>query len=147
MAGTGHIEDIPDDRDHPVQLTPEDMKAAKVDASFTVFDTGDSKPAYKKSILHQHSIGTCTCNAVASAYMYELQRQKVVFTPSTYTPSCLFLYYVARYARLYDKSISASDIPTVQYYADLAKVVPPGLPPSAQLLEDSGSQARDVIKS
>ena len=136
LFGRGHVVDVPDERDYAVDTVS--LREIDTAAShFTIFDpTG---PSYQQIVFNQFSAGTCTCNAVASAYMYELQRQKVPI--GDYRPSRLFLYYVARYARIYDKDIKPTDIPTAEYYKGLMNNVP-----TVPLLDDSGSQVRDVIK-
>ena len=134
--GRGHVADVPDERDHSVNtatLRQVDTAASR----FTIFD--QAGPSYQKIVFNQFAAGTCTCNSVGAAYMYELQRQKVPI--GDYRPSRLFLYYVARYARIYDQKIKPDDIPSVEYYKGLMANVP-----TVPLTDDSGSQLRDVIK-
>ncbi|KAH7080835.1 hypothetical protein FB567DRAFT_606197 [Paraphoma chrysanthemicola] len=57
---------------------------------------------YEKHLYDQGRLESCTCNAVASAYRYLMQRRFSTerdphgYYPSVYKPSRLFLYWVAR---------------------------------------------------
>ncbi|KAH7066584.1 hypothetical protein BKA63DRAFT_571001 [Paraphoma chrysanthemicola] len=65
-------------------------------------DTLNKMMKYDKHLYDQGQLESCTCNAVASAYRYLMQRKFSTdldphrLYPSEYRPSRLFLYWVAR---------------------------------------------------
>jgi len=136
VFGKGNIPDVPDARDHTVP-TASLRKTDTTAPHFTIF--GTTSPGYQKVVFNQYAVGSCTCNAVAAAYMYELQRQRVPL--DEYRPSRLFLYYVARYARIYGKDVKDDGIPSADYYKGFMNNVP-----AVPLLKDPDSHLRDVIK-
>ena len=84
LVGFGWLPDLPDHRDYMLTLPPmEDQIPSKVDLR-----SNDS------TIFDQGNLGSCTGNATAAAYMFNLKRQK----ESLFTPSRLFIYYNGRKA-------------------------------------------------
>jgi hypothetical protein len=150
QLGRGHIEDDKDERDRTINLDalysianaigPDKTSFSLLDDEFTN-KTLNTKMKYERHIYSQGQLGSCTCNAVASAYRYLLQRQgKVNDQPIDFMPSRLFLYYVAR---IPSNTVLASGSQTAgNYYADLATT-----PPTTGALPfDYGSVIRDVIR-
>ena len=79
-----HKKDLPDHRDYMLTLPPmADEIPSKVDLR-----TNDSP------IFDQGHLGSCTGNATAGAYMFNLKRQK----EELFVPSRLFIYYNGRKA-------------------------------------------------
>lgn len=71
IIAKGHVPDVPDAQDYVVNTAS--LRAVDTTASsFTIFDAAG--PGYQKIVFNQFAAGTCTCNSVAAAYMYELQR-------------------------------------------------------------------------
>ncbi|CAM1505877.1 Fc.00g115140.m01.CDS01 [Cosmosporella sp. VM-42] len=144
MSFTAHgaVPDQDDPRDHMGNL-PMDMTMADLPPTFDVtVNTPDGLDApYKAHCFDQANIGSCVPNAVALAYMYELQRQK---QPDAYKfkPSRLFLYYVARFAAGNATSnLKVNDVIKAAYFKTLSDQ-----PPAVTEMFDDGSQPRDVIK-
>ncbi len=81
MRGYGWRPDLPDHRDHKLSLARVDLLPSKVDLSPLC------PPVYD-----QGSLGSCTANAIAAAYEFDLLRQK----KRLFTPSRLFIYYNER---------------------------------------------------
>jgi C1A family cysteine protease len=80
----GWIPDTPDHRDYMLTLPPlAEELPTKVDLR-----------EMDSPIFNQGSLGSCTGNATAGAYMYNLKKQKEAF----FTPSRLFIYYNGRKA-------------------------------------------------
>lgn len=80
------LKDTPDDRDY---------KFSALNAKPTAKTFFPAKVDYRAkmgTILDQGSLGSCTANAIASAFQYNLTKQKM---PS-YSPSRLFIYYNER---------------------------------------------------
>lgn len=78
----GWIPDLPDHRDHLLQISELPLELpSKVDLH------ANCPPVYD-----QGSLGSCTANALAGAFDFERQRQKLQFL----NPSRLFIYYNER---------------------------------------------------
>lgn len=94
----GYLPDEDDPRDHYVTIN--DLKDINTPHDFDIYkssSTATDKLPYAPHIHDQgNNIGSCVCNAFASAYACALQRQG--HDPS-FKPSRLFLYYLARLAK------------------------------------------------
>ena len=75
--------DIPDQRDHRLMIEKMAIMPEKVDLSAKV-----------SIVFDQLALGSCTANAIASAFLYEQNKQ--LSKPSTFIPSRLFIYYNER---------------------------------------------------
>ncbi|KAK0707824.1 hypothetical protein B0H67DRAFT_323091 [Lasiosphaeris hirsuta] len=125
---TGHVPDIPDPDDHSVTMDKMDMDVSVPN----VFDIFGEPLNYQEKVFNQHQVNSCVTNAVAAAYLYELQRQQVTL-PNNYAPSRLFLYYVARYLR----DQTSKDFEEIKVY------IPRG---DEAMVVDGGCMPRDAIK-
>jgi hypothetical protein len=129
--------DKPDPRDHAVDMAEMGMVTQPLPPDFSIFKAPINYKLGPNGVFNQGSISTCVPNAIAQAYLYELQRQGVEY--GDYVPSRLFLYFVVRYA-------SAAGRDSAQFYENLRSpgTFPPG--DAAAQLDDSGCAPRNVIK-
>jgi C1A family cysteine protease len=81
----GWVKDAPDSRDHPRIVAPEEL--ASVPVSVDLSTDPNMPPVYD-----QQQIGSCTANAIAAAFEYDLRRQGL----TDFMPSRLFIYYNER---------------------------------------------------
>ena len=145
--GRGHKDDDVDERDRKIDMSALHLEKNNDNASakaFNLFEnqfynkTLDKFMPLSKHLYDQGDIGTCTCNAVASAYRYALKRQ----AKADFKPSRLFLYYVVR---IDDSTITAAGFGQNQqgkYYHSLAN----NPPPDDKFIYDGGSTIRDNIR-
>ena len=143
--GRGHVKDRDDKNDLWVEMSnlhdPVDVKTIP---RFNIFDNefkldlhGNATKHYDSDIYDQGAVGSCTSNAVASAYRYALQRHG----EHDFEPSRLFLYYVARTPQeTIDKAGYTSEEKGA-YYESLKDH-----PPSGLLTKDEGSEIRENIR-
>ena len=150
VEGRGHglLPDPKDHKDKWVDMAKMEMSAGKLESKYILVGN-DGK--YKPKVYAQGEPGTCTTNAAAAAYRYELQHQG----KPDYLPSRLFLYYVARIPKTgamkqrekleEDNPDQAremkEEITYAEYYAGIAAA-----PPKTELLEDTGSNIREVVR-
>jgi hypothetical protein len=87
------------------------------------------------TIYDQGAMGTCTTNAVAMAYRYELKRQG----KEDFLISRLFLYYTGRLPDI--PSGSGEELEYASYYRKIAQN-----PPSVPILSASGTNIRTVVR-
>ncbi|CAH0016582.1 unnamed protein product [Clonostachys rhizophaga] len=140
----GAIKDIDDPRDHDVDMAKMNMDMADLTGSFDVTvnpPTGLDKPYELKHCYNQLQVNSCTSNAIALAYRFELQRQQAA--DSSFKPSRLFLHYVARYAEdnATPQDKSPEGVVKAEFYERLANS-----PPTTPEMVDKGAMPRDVIK-
>lgn len=138
----GFQDDVNDDRDRTLKMdklhdkkNSNNVKLQK----FSIFKnkfynqaTEEDFDPLKPHVYDQGDVGSCTCNAVASAYRYALQRQR----KPDFLPSRLFLYYVVR---IDVKTQGHPESECGKYYAGLANNPPPA---SLFMVKDEGSSIR-----
>jgi C1A family cysteine protease len=83
LAGYGWVPDLPDARDHIYAAAPPVLTALPPSADLTA----QCPPVYD-----QGHIGSCTANAIAAAYEFDLMKQGL----PDFVPSRLFIYYNER---------------------------------------------------
>ncbi|CZR49544.1 uncharacterized protein FPRO_15903 [Fusarium proliferatum ET1] len=120
--GMGYTQDKPSSTDAIV-----DMSTMNMDKVANIKYYNISKPEW---VMNQEYVGSCTANAVATAYRYELKRRN----KADFITSRLYLYYLARLGGLNSQG------PSPAFYNGLAKQ-----PPTKEMLEDDGSNIREAI--
>ena len=116
------------------------MAATPKDSTCTMTNRQSTNLPYKAQIYDQGHIGSCVCNASASAYACILQRQG---HDGTFRPSRLFLYYLARLADLKNDEKNNRDRKGKSgWFASMALD-----PPKEEVDNDNGSMGRDVLKA
>jgi len=133
----GAVFDKPDERDHDIDMGKMGMGSGALPASFSVHKAPLNWKPNAAGAFNQGQVGSCTTNAIAQLYLYELQRQGVHY--GDYVPSRLFLYYIARYGAAQNPTTT----PSAKFYDALRQ---PANTPRGDVAKDTGSNSRDVIK-
>ncbi|KAF2131723.1 cysteine proteinase [Dothidotthia symphoricarpi CBS 119687] len=128
---TGYIPDVDDSRDHQISISDLNLDTGPSPAAFNIY----TDKSFKAHIYDQGNVGSCVCNAFATAYSIALQRQN---THAYFTPSRLFLYYLARLSQ--DPSAPATQRST--WFESMASQ-----PPTQDMPPDCGSRNRDVLRA
>jgi C1A family cysteine protease len=142
----GWVRDLPDQRDHKLQLTPPGAPAPTLPSAI---DLRSSCPP----VYDQGQLGSCTANAIAAALEFDAARQKLPVS----TPSRLFIYYNERViegtvssdagAQIRDgiKSVAQwGDCPETEWPYDVSQFA---VQPSATCYEDAAKHLALVYES
>jgi hypothetical protein len=127
-----------DQRDHEVSIDDLKNHGPYPDA-FNIYKDKSSfaeKLPFVPHIYAQGKVATCVCNAFASAYVCDLQRQG---HDPTFRPSRLFLYYLTRLAQTGENENRQGKS---DWFANMATE-----PPTEIIPTDQGSRSRDVLKA
>jgi hypothetical protein len=142
---TGFVPDPPSKNDKEVDMSKMPHPTT-LPAEFSLFDDEidglyGGKVKYQKLVYGQGTIGSCTPNAVAAAYYYELQHQGFKPSNDSFKVSRLFLYYVARLGLQKMEQKQLNPDTSAAFYKSLANN-----PPSEILTKDDGTNIREVVK-
>ncbi|KAF2993603.1 hypothetical protein E8E13_001443 [Curvularia kusanoi] len=136
----GFIPSPEDPRDHDVSIDGlKELSHGPYPTDFNIYANPSSfaeKLPFKAHVYAQGNIGSCVCNAFASAYACALQRQG--HDPS-FKPSRLFLYYLARLAQTTENENRQGKS---DWFASMASN-----PLTEEMPTDQGSRDRDVLKA